>query len=127
MYIDKFSILSNVYFSWDTGVGGLTFSEHFLHIATKLPSKHVYGFGENIHHTFRHDLNYRSWPLFARDQPTSWGVSKLYNYSSLTYVLIFREEHFKNRKKTNKRRHNTVSMLKILISFICLHLPFKIC
>ncbi|XP_052774040.1 sucrase-isomaltase, intestinal-like isoform X2 [Mya arenaria] len=58
---------------WDTGVGGLTFSNHFLHIATRLPTRNVYGFGENIHHTLRHDLNYKGWPLFSRDQPTSWG------------------------------------------------------
>ncbi|XP_052256801.1 sucrase-isomaltase, intestinal-like isoform X2 [Dreissena polymorpha] len=64
---------SNGEILWDTGVGGLTFSDHYLHISTRLPSRNIYGFGENIHHSLRHDLNYRAWPLFARDQPTSWG------------------------------------------------------
>nr|XP_022314501.1 maltase-glucoamylase, intestinal-like [Crassostrea virginica] len=55
---------------WDTGVGGLTFEDQFLQIATKLPSRNVYGFGENVHSKFRHDLNWKQWPMFARDEGT---------------------------------------------------------
>jgi hypothetical protein len=33
-----------------------------------LPSKNIYGFGENRHESFRHDLNYKNWPIWARDQ-----------------------------------------------------------
>ncbi|XP_064624521.1 maltase-glucoamylase-like [Lineus longissimus] len=59
---------------WDTSVGGFMFADQFLQIATKLPSRNIYGFGENLHHSFRHDLNFRTWPMFARDQPPSfWG------------------------------------------------------
>ena len=35
---------------------------------TKLPSAYVYGMGENIHESFLHDLDYKNWPVFARDQ-----------------------------------------------------------
>ncbi|XP_064607330.1 maltase-glucoamylase-like [Liolophura sinensis] len=58
---------------WDTSVGGMVFSDQFLQIATRLPSRNVYGFGENNHVSFRHDLNYQQWGLFARDQPPGWG------------------------------------------------------
>jgi hypothetical protein len=60
--------------SWDTSVGGLTFSEQFLQISTKLPSRDIYGFGENLHKSFRHDLSHRTWPMWSRDQPPGWQV-----------------------------------------------------
>ena len=66
------------YYRWDTGVGGLTFSNQFLQISTRLPSEYVYGFGENVHHSLKHDLNYRTWPMWSRDQPVGWGVSKTF-------------------------------------------------
>ena len=78
IYFELFFCLSSV-FSWDTGVGGLIFSDQFLQISTALPSSNIYGFGENVHHSFRHDLSYQKWPLFARDQPVPWGVSALLN------------------------------------------------
>lgn len=62
------------YYSYDSSVGGLTFSDQFLQIATRLASRHVYGFGENVHPTFRHDLWYKTWPMFARDQWASDGT-----------------------------------------------------
>ncbi|XP_071117585.1 maltase-glucoamylase-like isoform X2 [Haliotis cracherodii] len=60
---------------WDTGVGGLTFDDQFLQISTRLPSPNVYGFGENLHASFRHNSWYKTWPMFSRDQPTvnAWG------------------------------------------------------
>jgi len=55
--------------SWDTSIGGLIFTDQFLQIASYLPSKNIYGFGENTHQTLRHDLNYKTWQLFATDLP----------------------------------------------------------
>ena len=49
-------------------------SDQFLQISTKLPSKNVYGFGENLHKSFRHDLNFKTWPMFSRDQAPGWTV-----------------------------------------------------
>ncbi|XP_063403845.1 maltase-glucoamylase-like [Mytilus trossulus] len=72
---------------YDTTVGGLIFEDQFLQIATKLPSDKVYGFGENVHGSLRHDLNWKTWPMFARDQPTGdqnfqnhYGVHPFYTY-----------------------------------------------
>ncbi|OWF38082.1 sucrase-isomaltase, intestinal-like [Mizuhopecten yessoensis] len=58
---------------WDTSVGGLTFEDQFLQIASRLPSRNVYGFGENVHTTLKHDLDWTMWPMFARDQPPGSG------------------------------------------------------
>lgn len=77
------NILINCYCSWDTSVGGLTFENQFLQIATKLPSRNVYGFGENVHSKFRHDLNWKQWPMFARDEGTGqevWFYGVLYTF-----------------------------------------------
>jgi len=51
----------------DTSIGGLVYSDQFLQFATYLGSNSVYGFGENYHLTLRRDLNYNTFPLYARD------------------------------------------------------------
>jgi len=60
---------------WDTEVGGTVLSSQFLSLSTRLPSRYIYGFGENVHKTFRHDLNYRTWGMFARDEIVGHEVS----------------------------------------------------
>lgn len=79
------NILINCHCSWDTSVGGLTFENQFLQIATKLPSRNVYGFGENVHSKFRHDLNWKQWPMFARDEGTGQEVW----FYGFFYTFIF--------------------------------------
>ncbi|XP_046544792.1 LOW QUALITY PROTEIN: sucrase-isomaltase, intestinal-like [Haliotis rubra] len=78
---------------WDTGVGGLTFDDQFLQISTRLPSPNVYGFGENLHASFRHNSWYKTWPMFSRDQPTvnAWGT---YNnhYGVHPYYMCVEED-----------------------------------
>ncbi|KAK7074034.1 hypothetical protein SK128_000929 [Halocaridina rubra] len=54
---------------FDTRIGGLTFSDQFLSLTALLPSKNIYGMGENTHHSFRHNMSQKIWPIFARDQP----------------------------------------------------------
>lgn len=61
---------------WDTSAGGLTFSDQFLQISTHLPTNHIYGFGENVHNSLKHDTNFRSWPMWARDEPPGTDVRK---------------------------------------------------
>ncbi|CAG5120605.1 unnamed protein product [Candidula unifasciata] len=60
---------------WDTniGAGSLILSDQFLQISSRLPSRNVYGLGEHMHETFRHQMN-RTWASFARDQPPSWDA-----------------------------------------------------
>ena len=55
---------------WDsTFGGGLLFSSQLLQITTKFSSKFLYGMGENTHRHYRHNLNYKTWPIFNFDQP----------------------------------------------------------
>ncbi|GMT14982.1 hypothetical protein PFISCL1PPCAC_6279 [Pristionchus fissidentatus] len=55
---------------FDTSIGGLIFADKFIQIATSLPSKNMYGWGEHIHQEIKHDFTrYTSWGMFARDEP----------------------------------------------------------
>ncbi|XP_050821721.1 sucrase-isomaltase, intestinal [Gopherus flavomarginatus] len=68
---------------WDSQVPGFTFSDMFIQISTRLPSQYIYGFGENEHTTFRRDMNWHTWGMFAKDQPpgyklNSYGVHPFY-------------------------------------------------
>jgi len=63
---------------FDTAMGGLTFADQFRMITTKLPSGYLYGLGENTHDTFLHNMNYKMWPIFARDQAPDYDDVNLY-------------------------------------------------
>ncbi|XP_029441992.1 LOW QUALITY PROTEIN: maltase-glucoamylase, intestinal-like, partial [Rhinatrema bivittatum] len=68
---------------WDSQLPGFTFSDMFIQISTRLPSNYIYGFGENEHTSFRNDLNWHTWGMFAKDQPpgyklNSYGVHPYY-------------------------------------------------
>ncbi|KAG1930730.1 maltase-glucoamylase, intestinal [Pimephales promelas] len=68
---------------WNSAVPGFTFSDQLLQISTLLPSNHVYGFGETEHPSYKHDLNFQKYGLFAKDQPpgyklNSYGVHPFY-------------------------------------------------
>uniref|UniRef100_A0A158P7E8 Gal_mutarotas_2 domain-containing protein n=1 Tax=Angiostrongylus cantonensis TaxID=6313 RepID=A0A158P7E8_ANGCA len=50
--------------------GGLIFSDKFLQLATYLPSDAMYGWGENVHPSLKHNFTtYRTWGMLARDEP----------------------------------------------------------
>nr|XP_006821912.1 PREDICTED: sucrase-isomaltase, intestinal-like [Saccoglossus kowalevskii] len=54
---------------WDTSIGGLVYEDQYLQLATKLGSEEIYGFGEHEHHSFRHDIGFRTHGMYSRDQP----------------------------------------------------------
>ncbi|VDK29332.1 unnamed protein product [Gongylonema pulchrum] len=55
---------------WDTSIGGLLFADQYIQIATFLPTDKIYGFGENVHLSLKHEFfNYTTWSMLARDQP----------------------------------------------------------
>ena len=66
---------------WDTSVGGFAFANQFLQISTRLPSENLYGMGENLHFSFRHNLDYQTWPLWSRDQPPHSGDETMVIFS----------------------------------------------
>ncbi|CAF1064253.1 unnamed protein product [Rotaria sordida] len=58
---------------------GFICDNQFLQIITTLPSKNVYGFGENTHPSFRHNLTDGiRYGIFARDQPPQGQNENLY-------------------------------------------------
>ena len=47
---------------------------------TRLPTKNVYGFGENRHESLRHDFRFRNWAIFNRDEaPETVPYGNLYS------------------------------------------------
>ncbi|XP_036086678.1 probable maltase-glucoamylase 2 isoform X5 [Rousettus aegyptiacus] len=68
---------------WDSQLPGFTFNDMYLSISTRLPSQNIYGFGETEHTTFRRNISWSTWGMFARDQPpvyekNSYGVHPYY-------------------------------------------------
>ncbi|XP_072111509.1 sucrase-isomaltase, intestinal [Mobula birostris] len=60
---------------WDSQVAGFTFTDQFIQLTTKLPSKYIYGFGETEHSSFKHDLNWNTWGMFSKDQPPGYKMN----------------------------------------------------
>nr|XP_034988351.1 sucrase-isomaltase, intestinal [Zootoca vivipara]XP_034988352.1 sucrase-isomaltase, intestinal [Zootoca vivipara] len=60
---------------WDSQVPGFIFSDMFIQISTRLPSQYVYGFGETEHAHFRHEMNWHTWGMFARDQSPGYKLN----------------------------------------------------
>jgi hypothetical protein len=52
---------------FDSSLGGFTFSDQFLQLGIKLPSRNVYGIGENEQPSFRHEFHWNKWILWAKD------------------------------------------------------------
>ncbi|XP_023324355.1 sucrase-isomaltase, intestinal [Eurytemora carolleeae] len=60
---------------FDSSLGGLTFSDQFLQISTILPSSNFYGLGEQEQPSFKHDMNWKTWGMFARDHPPDGDIN----------------------------------------------------
>lgn len=54
-------------FRFDTTMAPLVFADQYIQLSAKLPSHNIYGLGEHVHTQYRHDMNWRTWPIFARD------------------------------------------------------------
>ncbi|XP_077049996.1 sucrase-isomaltase, intestinal [Siphateles boraxobius] len=65
---------------FDTTLGPLVFADQYLQLSAKLPSHNIYGLGEHVHQTFRHDTNWRTWPIFTRDAFPNGGTHNLYGH-----------------------------------------------
>ncbi|ELU06499.1 hypothetical protein CAPTEDRAFT_169641, partial [Capitella teleta] len=51
----------------------LIFSNQYLQFSAQLSTEKVFGFGETEHETFAHDMDWRTWAMWARDQPVTQG------------------------------------------------------
>uniref|UniRef100_A0A0N5AMQ5 Maltase n=1 Tax=Syphacia muris TaxID=451379 RepID=A0A0N5AMQ5_9BILA len=85
---------SNSRVLWDTSIGGFVFSDQYIQIATYLPSKNVYGFGENIHTSLKHNFDeYTTWAMFARDEPpNSYGHDRKNLYGTLPFYMCLEDD-----------------------------------
>ncbi|XP_031459607.1 sucrase-isomaltase, intestinal-like [Phasianus colchicus] len=68
---------------WDSPLVDLFFSNQYLQITTAVPSTSVYGFGEQEHVSFKHNMDFVTYGMFSRDQaPTPlanlYGVHPFY-------------------------------------------------
>ncbi|KAF8384945.1 aagr-2 [Pristionchus pacificus] len=75
---------------FDTSIGGLIFTDQFIQIAALLPSDKMYGWGENIHQSLKHDFTrYTSWGMFARgDAPNSTDLHTANLYGVHPFYLL---------------------------------------
>ncbi|XP_078065159.1 sucrase-isomaltase, intestinal [Mustelus asterias] len=74
---------------WNSQIPGFTFTDQFIQISTQLPSKFIYGFGETEHRHFKHDMNWNTWGMFAKDQPPGY---KKNCYGSQPFYMGLEEE-----------------------------------
>ncbi|KAI8515161.1 hypothetical protein Bbelb_077520 [Branchiostoma belcheri] len=65
---------------FDSSVGKLTFSAQFLSVSTRLASSNLYGLGEHVHRRYRHDLNWKTWPIFSRGASPKGNYDNLYGH-----------------------------------------------
>ncbi|CAF1496649.1 unnamed protein product [Rotaria magnacalcarata] len=67
---------------------GFIYDDQFLQIITTIPSRNAYGFGENTHPSFRHELNKSNrYGIFARDQPPQGFNENLYGTHPFYMVI----------------------------------------
>uniref|UniRef100_A0A8I6AK41 Maltase-glucoamylase 2 n=1 Tax=Rattus norvegicus TaxID=10116 RepID=A0A8I6AK41_RAT len=72
---------------FDSSIGPLLFSDQFLQLSTHLPSANVYGLGEHVHQQYRHDMNWKTWPMFARDTTPNEDGNNLYGVQTFFLCL----------------------------------------
>uniref|UniRef100_A0A8C5TYL5 alpha-glucosidase n=1 Tax=Malurus cyaneus samueli TaxID=2593467 RepID=A0A8C5TYL5_9PASS len=88
---DPFGIVvtraSNGRVLFDTTIGPLLYSAQFLQLSIKLPSSNIYGVGEHVHKQYRHDVNWKTWPMFSRDTGPSAAMDNLYGVQTFFLCL----------------------------------------
>ncbi|XP_021568327.1 putative maltase-glucoamylase-like protein FLJ16351 [Carlito syrichta] len=62
----------------DTSIGPLQFAQQYLQLSFRLPSANVYGLGEHVHQQYRHDMTWKTWPIFTRDATPTGDLINLY-------------------------------------------------
>ncbi|CAF4731027.1 unnamed protein product [Rotaria socialis] len=67
---------------------GFIYDDKYIQMITTIPSRNVYGFGENTHQSFRHVLKgSHRYGVFARDQPPYGGHENLYGTQPFYMVI----------------------------------------
>ncbi|CAG6005384.1 unnamed protein product, partial [Menidia menidia] len=79
---------------FDTTMAPLVFADQYLQLSAKLPSHNIYGLGEHVHTRYRHDTNWRTWPIFSRDAFPNGGTHNL--YGQYPFFLCMEDESGKS-------------------------------
>ncbi|KAM6305024.1 sucrase-isomaltase, intestinal [Aegotheles albertisi] len=79
--------VSNGKVLFDTTIGPLQYADQFLQLSIKLPSSNIYGVGEHVHKQYRHDVNWKTWPIFSRDVGPSGEMHNLYGVQTFFLCL----------------------------------------
>uniref|UniRef100_A0A8C0A1S5 alpha-glucosidase n=1 Tax=Anas zonorhyncha TaxID=75864 RepID=A0A8C0A1S5_9AVES len=79
--------VSNGKVLFDTSIGPLQYADQFLQLSIKLPSRNIYGVGEHVHKQYRHDVNWKTWPMFSRDIGPSGSMHNLYGVQTFFLCL----------------------------------------
>ncbi|XP_071998992.1 sucrase-isomaltase, intestinal [Engystomops pustulosus] len=72
---------------FDTTIGPLIYADQFLQLSIKLPSSNIYGLGEHVHRQYKHDINWRRWPIFTRDWFPNGDGNNLYGAQTFFLCL----------------------------------------
>ncbi|XP_072508617.1 uncharacterized protein [Notamacropus eugenii] len=72
---------------FDTSIGPLQFAQQYLQLSIQLPSANVYGLGEHVHQQYRHDMDWKIWPIFSRDNTPNDGMTNLYGAQTFFLCL----------------------------------------
>ncbi|XP_035110446.3 maltase-glucoamylase isoform X1 [Callithrix jacchus] len=72
---------------FDSSIGPLLFADQFLQLSSRLPSANVYGLGEHVHQQYRHDMNWKTWPIFNRDTTPNGNGTNLYGAQTFFLCL----------------------------------------
>ncbi|KAM5255777.1 maltase-glucoamylase [Ctenodactylus gundi] len=78
---------SNSRVLFDSSIGPLLFADQFLQLSIRLPSMNVYGLGEHVHQQYRHDMNWKTWPIFTRDTTPNADGTNLYGAQTFFLCL----------------------------------------
>ncbi|XP_032365549.1 sucrase-isomaltase, intestinal-like [Etheostoma spectabile] len=75
---------------FNTTMAPLVFADQYLQLSAKLPSHNIYGLGEHVHRQYRHDTNWKTWPIFTRDGfPNGGFLLKAYKMKHRSHLLSF--------------------------------------
>ncbi|XP_030898548.2 sucrase-isomaltase, intestinal [Melopsittacus undulatus] len=79
--------VSNGRVLFDTTIGPLQYAEQFLQLSIRVPSINIYGVGEHVHKQYRHDVYWKTWPIFSRDTGPSAAMDNLYGVQTFFLCL----------------------------------------
>ncbi|XP_013810008.1 maltase-glucoamylase-like [Apteryx mantelli] len=79
--------ISNGRVLFDTNIGPLQYADQYLQLSIKLPSSNIYGVGEHVHKQYRHDVYWKTWPMFSRDTAPSGNMDNLYGVQTFFLCL----------------------------------------